>query len=798
MPTVNYGRYDDAYSIAPSRKDVYGNPRSSADRVNTAGNVVTTYQIAPDPPSRSSRGHEGSRSRRSTLDSTSKPVIVTSQGSRYPAVHGGDGSSTPLDNPFRASDEGDYYAIPATSGRHRGHYRGSSATMDNADMNRHLHETPEERLLRVGSGRDGTIYPKSRPIYPDTLVRRPDGIAEDYGDNGYGYTNPRDLVTYDLDPRRRPRRDSFESTRSARPVSISGGYPEVARSFDARDRGPPPSTRGFDKIPYDAPGMRMPMPGEALPEPYEPGLTRRDSKSRRPVSVYHDDRRRPPQDDYYGISDDEKGRRKIPAPTVPYDNAVEQRGFGIRLPGMDIHHHHQLDVPEIRTETPPEKVDYDKHDKHDKDIYVDKVDDKRNSYDERSDKKNTKDNTKEALTAGLGVAAAALGLGAAKVVRDDDKDDKETDNYRRVREAGKLKSYDVEDNGERDDYRRRRDHDDEARKRREAHEDRDADAAVVDLTGRDPKERRSREDRDSIDSRESKERAKDEGIPVVDLSRRNAVEKPLVRDDRRDDREEARRERRREGKDRQEAIVETAPEVAERRKDSGDTSPADLTPPDSHQGSPASDESIEHTASRRRARQDAAARFNPKDAVDLRALKDAINNKETAAPPPPIPPKEPLPKESTNERFDPRDARDLASIRAELAKSEAKGEDRGRHSDSDDGLERRRPRLVSPPREDSKKGDERPVKGILRQPRERFPEDPDPIREGVAPLKDAKKDGVPPDARWTKISRKLVNPEALELGKERYEARDDFVVVLRVLSKEEVQGYATVTQQIRG
>ncbi|RDW58140.1 hypothetical protein BP6252_13551 [Coleophoma cylindrospora] len=105
-----------------------------------------------------------------------------------------------------------------------------------------------------------------------------------------------------------------------------------------------------------------------------------------------------------------------------------------------------------------------------------------------------------------------------------------------------------------------------------------------------------------------------------------------------------------------------------------------------------------------------------------------------------------------------------------------------------------RPRIVSPQRERS---EDKAVKGILRQPREKFPEDPNPIREGVAPLKDNKKDRIPPDARWTKISRKLVNPEALEAGKERFEAREDFVIVLRVLSREEVQQYAVATAQIR-
>lgn len=37
----------------------------------------------------------------------------------------------------------------------------------------------------------------------------------------------------------------------------------------------------------------------------------------------------------------------------------------------------------------------------------------------------------------------------------------------------------------------------------------------------------------------------------------------------------------------------------------------------------------------------------------------------------------------------------------------------------------------------------------------------------------------------------------MEKGKERYEIRDDFVVVLRVLTKEKIQGYAMRTQNIR-
>jgi hypothetical protein len=105
-------------------------------------------------------------------------------------------------------------------------------------------------------------------------------------------------------------------------------------------------------------------------------------------------------------------------------------------------------------------------------------------------------------------------------------------------------------------------------------------------------------------------------------------------------------------------------------------------------------------------------------------------------------------------------------------------------------------RLVSPPRD---KQDEKPLKGILKHPSPSFPEEPNPVREGVAPHKEDKKvKEAPPGAKWTKISRKVVNPEALTIGKERFEVRDDFVIVLRVLSKEEIQAYASATQVLRG
>jgi hypothetical protein len=108
----------------------------------------------------------------------------------------------------------------------------------------------------------------------------------------------------------------------------------------------------------------------------------------------------------------------------------------------------------------------------------------------------------------------------------------------------------------------------------------------------------------------------------------------------------------------------------------------------------------------------------------------------------------------------------------------------------------RRVQLVEPLKE---KEQESKPKGILKPPRAiPFPEDPNPTREGVAPLKEAGKKGIPPGARWTKINRQLVNPAALEASHERFEERDEYVIVLRVLTREEIEKFAALTTEIRG
>lgn len=186
--------------------------------------------------------------------------------------------------------------------------------------------------------------------------------------------------------------------------------------------------------------------------------------------------------------------------------------------------------------------------------------------------------------------------------------------------------------------------------------------------------------------------------------------------------------------------------------------------------------------------------FNPNDASDISSLREqlaAMNTsdkemepavRESSSKEPAIVEKRPSPSQSPPFR----DRR--------VSDDEERDESRGREM----ALvrpEEKMVRVVSPPRE---KKEDKPLRGILKNPRVRFPEEEAYVREGVAPHKEDKKaKEVPAGAKWTKIWRKVVNPEALTIGGERFEVRDDFVIVLRVLSREEIEAYAEATKVLR-
>ena len=176
--------------------------------------------------------------------------------------------------------------------------------------------------------------------------------------------------------------------------------------------------------------------------------------------------------------------------------------------------------------------------------------------------------------------------------------------------------------------------------------------------------------------------------------------------------------------------------------------------------------------------------FNPNDASDLSKLKEQLANMNSSD----------KGKDKDVPAGDRKERTRSSSPSNALAIVEAPRDDeRGRDQPASPV---KAVRLVSPPRE---RKEDKPVRGILKQPSARFPEEQNYAREGVAPHKDDKKlKETPPGVKWTKISRKKVNPEALEIGKERFEVREDFVIVLRVLSREEIQAYAHATQLLRG
>lgn len=815
------------------------------------------------------------------------------------------------------------YLIPEASRSHRrrqSEYRRGRFSVDETNLEGRGPRASADSLLRVGSVKKQPTYPLAdrRPIDRDSIVRHADTMKDDYGDDGYGYTNPKDMAEYDLGldgsrgDRPHRRRESWDAGKHGRPSSISG-YDDIRRSDRRgdRERGPPPSTRGFDRLPdrtsiYGAPAMHMPMPHEHIipaalaQEPMYPSdIPQRRGSTRRPVSVYQEPERRVRSDEYE-MRDGEPWNN-APRRQETFDDAIETRGFGIRtdlLSGQP---------PVTITTSPPSARPYrdDRDDRYDRKERDDKRyhererhdrdrderrDDRRDDRHERPERRleiedrerdrherperrleiedRERDRPSISSATGIaagagGLAAAALGIGAAPPAREEHKS----------RDDDRDRAHDRDDRDrERERRRHERDDEDEYYRRREHKTD---SPPPVDLKGRDPIERRSpvdtrdaetiqRELEQNRSRRESPLQAQDEKVDLTD--RYPVIERNVAQDEVHypDPLERERDQDRRRRED------DYSPRTSPRQ----DSYASKDSPNDPRRGA-SRREKIYHEDDRATA--SSPTTFNARDTQDLRAIREAIAMNAEETTPPPRPPKEPLeepvkdPKrlsrESTDrthdsrtsdprssdirssgtldhttesprkERFNFRDTRDIAALRAEISNSSTaatsgssfesssltpRGRDRDRDRDRDSsasppphsrsGSHERTSRagtsstlrVVSPPRASSA-APPQPVKGILKAPKT-WPEDPNPEREGVSLRLDetGKKnwdgrevEGVPKEATWTKISRKLVNPEALERGKERYEEREGSVIVLRVLTKAEVEGYAQLTRDIR-
>ncbi|KOS22556.1 hypothetical protein ESCO_002370 [Escovopsis weberi] len=768
-------------------------PAAGSGAGSPAPSARSLYPMNPEPRPPSRPGNrEPSRNRRSTLDAVPRPpIIVTTMQDHHPhnaashssaAAHAANPSAhsaSPVrDAPYRSSD-GKLYAQPASSIRSRSTNRPYHAYSASEDYAR-----PRERGEMALAPRDADNYRSSRPSVHYPSDPRHSNAAIDYGDDGYQYTNAGELVKYDLDhavpppssrSRRRERHESFDRGYSRPNVNynadqrsfnvgtgheLSRHYSTSSRPYDTRG-GPPPSTRGFEKI--NRAIESLPPVSPMVPVPSSPSsldgssgtLVRRDPRRPRPVSLTQEMGSRGAHvDEYYRghVPDDGYDHSRY------YDDGIPARGGGSRMSPPNGHDERSSRYWEPKRNDSREDFDResihpredhrkekprlgsqkgsDDHDNGDDACGPDAERDEvhrashkeeprdRSETRERSDARDTPEprrlsdgeheirpmpSFRDKISAGFGMAASAVGLGSS---------------------------------AKRDDKKPRLSED------------------------REPSRRHSLDDDDAQDRHkeaESRGRSPVEGEREVESQRNGDMGRKSEADIRERHRREA--EARLNG----EAVFSGSESDGSKRAPS-------VTPSVRRRASSLSNIHVSSSGDLKQLKEQAAAESEDKEDKE---------DEEAAA-------VEPRGREASHS---PERARSVspAETDRDLIDETPLEENRGRDLVVLSDI--RQVRVVSPPRE---KKEGKPLKGILKQPKASFPEERNPIREGVAPHKDDKKlKEVPAGAKWTKINRRLVNPEALEVGKERYEVRDDFVIVLRVLSREEIQTYTKATQVLR-
>ena len=850
MPSsVSYGSLyaGDMHVMPSSARHPMTTPRGhTSTTLHGVPTTTRTYTVTQDPQSgRSVVPREASRTRRSTMDSSSRPpvIVTTRQTGQQPHQ----ASHSPVRHAPRASD-GHLHAQPASSIRSRSQAAPYHRTHESEDYSRGRERDRTEAAL---AARDAEAYRSSRPSVVYQADPRHTTPAVSYNDGDFSYTNAGELARYDLDhsrPSRHRRRESLDRGYHRPNVSynadsrsfnvntsadLSRNYTmNTSRPYDGHTRGgPPPSTRGFDKLDrsFDSARDAPPQtPVTASTTTLRPRET--EPKRERPVSLYQEAiPRSSHHDDYYRSREDERNMRelrdrdreseRVHDPPSYQDESVTSRGFGIKTAPVD---------------------DYD-----------DRRDRKRESYEPR--KRSDEEVAREADLERERRRRSHLDDKVEPRRRSDEDLPSDRDRRRRSRleeveprkrsDESLTKDYDSE---------RRRAPKDELRDRRDSRRDDGDDrtrlrdkivsgvgvaAAAVGLTG--------------ASSLSSKEKDQDEGRDREPRRRRSPTESRDKRDDERDRYAERPKEREfdREKKDVRDRDYERE------RKDSRDDAELKERHRRDAEARLGGDAPASGSDSEKPRRQPPAIGFNPNDASDITKLREQLNDRREDRREPvtversSLPAREPVAERSSAKEesrteprsaggFNPNDAGDISRLREQLAamgtndKDKPREKERGRsdqtvvesrvsRSTSPPGQPRRSEsherersrgprgremarvgsdektvRVVSPPRD---KNEDKPIKGILKQPSERFPEEQNFVREGAAPHRDDKKaKDVPNGAKWTKISRKIVNPEALTVGKERFEVRDDFVIVLRVLDKEEIQAYAAATQVLRG
>ena len=791
--TLVYPSSFDAYYPPARSNSIISGPRVTTERVIAPRLTSSAYEdMAPVRPI---RDDYRLRPRRLTLDPDPVPprrpssVVQTNLPSRNRPVVTSviDTPISPMVKSQRARNDESYYLVPSSSASRREHRH--SYSLGNADTTRltsgdkdvrdRLDRGAYYRSSGASSGRTG--YNMNAPV--SRLTQEKEDRAY-----GYGYTDRREHIT---EPDPRPRRDSYNAGKRERPLSVAGLEEAPPRMpLSAREAGPPVSERQFERI-ARASSLRhnnRPRDDDSLAGEYYGGRLGDDSEStrgtrsvRHPIALHHG-----PHDTYPPYNGDRNEPYDVPnrkSHKVPTEDEISQRGHGNRGEGKarepwDDQHTKYDEQPRRLQEKVNQRDDESRDPRPREDHYLEKAHNRTRHSDEGRDYRVRE-----------GEYGAKL---PEKGGRNDDVAE------RRIRdEIPREKGFDRFNDYDKGSERRRRD--ESSLERRGRGEDKlgggilagaaalvAAEAAIENTRLGNQQVPR---DTGKRDLKVPQDRLRDSDRnrpPALGDAMENSSHGDHSGDVSEDDRRDRRRRKRqlkeaREEEERLRASDELAPPKIVREQGSYERDIRERFDPDGINSK------IGRLEGQERSEAVEGSEFIETNARSEKKSKGEKGGKHGRI--------ETLENSGTPER------RDMMEEPRHRRRHHRRDESRDSYSDdsSSDKAGETRPtqvRVVTPSQE--KTEPEQPRRGILRPPRERFPEDPAPVREGVAPLKDAGKKGVPANARWTKIDRKLVNPEALDAGNERYEERVDCVIVLRVLTKDEIQAYAAKTQEIRG
>lgn len=732
--------YNPARSSTGTFADAYGSsydystyrpssPRSSADRLAGTSHHHSSSSHGSYAPSSSSSsrasalkydsayGHQ-TRPRRNTEDRMHRPNVasLTSLPLRTPYTQDHRPSS-PLTSSPRTHSHADTYithgsrqdSVPTSS--HKKIYSVDSSHTAKLVAETDTVESPRHR----DSGYGGVTSGRSSYHPSSSSSSKPSARHADLGDNGYSYTDAAGMYR-DTEPAwRRPRAGSVE--RGSRPTSMVVDRPPRAST---RELGPPPSTRGFDKINsgYSRPARSNSIERrERYQDPYSSdSAPHRSSSSRHAPAVHQEPHREPHREPRRAETYDEygRGRESDPKRHNTYDRGFEDRevasrGFGIAPAGSGPpQDQYALDRQPVHPSYEPQRAPPVEH--APSTYHSDRGAESRrpvgsyDSYDpprsERSRSEYKQDSARDSRA--IPVAAGALaGMSAAAGI---------------AAAHGKAKEKEREERGSSEERERqkRREYDD-----RDRRDDRYDDRGRRDdkRNSRAPEERREPERRDALPAPPPPSQpplAPPVAAPAYSYASASEPERPISRD--------------------RPYPNEENPPPKPPRKTSPEGSDAERP---RHYVDRDSDRSRKEPAP-------ASAAIDPDEDYRRRlaqAEKEAEQSRRAAA--------DRHDSDSDGAR-DRRRRRDRSRSRSRgrddrrespPSQSQALARYSDRASTEEPSVDKLNPdapgksvQIVVPRKDQSP-----PLKGILRKPTEKFPEDPEPIREGVAPHKDSLK-----------------------------------------------------------